>query len=184
MSASYDINYKPNPENDKIWFNLGKTYGILKDKCIRSQFTLVRSYGKSHKLTNYAWNLGLDSISSTLDNMVCGSYPPYIYQIIVDDIEVPLTRVFYDFPNPDLLRKNEYAYRQKKYQKALFKEDKEFIEEFVAHLHYFFIELDKIDIVIMNKHYKLLKKQITSFLKKLNSFESLLKEAEVIEKTE
>jgi hypothetical protein len=184
MSASYDINYKPNPENDKIWFNLGKTYGILKDKCIRSQFTLLRSYGMSHKLTKCACNLGLDSISSTLDDMVCGSYPPYIYQIIVDDIEVPLTHVFYDFPNPDLSRKNEYAHRQKKYQKALVKEDKEFIEEFVAHVRYFFIELDTINIITTNKHYKLLKKQIVSFLKKLDSFESLLKEAEVIKITE
>ena len=181
MSASYDIKYVPSIKNDKMWFDLGKTFNTIKDKCTHSQSITSRSYGTSHKMNSSIWNINLDGIASILDDMVCGSYPPYVYSINSNDLEVSLTRVFYDFPQPDIIRTNEGAYRQGRYKKAYLKDDKYFIEEFIAHLRIFLKDIININVIKNHKKINTLNQKLSKVEKSLDRFEELFREAEVIE---
>lgn len=179
MSASYDMNYIPNPENDKIWYDLGKKFSEIDDKCTRSFFITTRNYGKSHKMSNRIWNISFTSLKSILDDMVCGSYPPNIHKITVDSIDVPLTQVFYAFPNPDITRENQYAHRQHTYKKSYTKEEKKFIEDFLIKIRCFIIEIDTIEIIRQNKYYTKLKKCNSKLVKILDSFDELFRQSEI-----
>ena len=179
MSASYDMNYIPNPENDKVWFNLGKKFSVIDDKHVCASYITTRNYGKSHKMSNRIWNISFTSLKSILDDMVCGSYPPTIHKITVDSFDVALTHVFYAFPNPDIVRENHYAHRQHVYKKSYSKEDKEFIEDFLIKIRCFLIEIDTIEIIRQNKYYTKLKKCINKLVKVLDSFDELFRQAEI-----
>ena len=185
MSASYDMNYVPRPENDKIWFDLGKMFGLIRYKNTKVNFMAIKGYGKSHKMTNAACSISLTSIASVLDDMVCNDYPRNIHVIKVNDVEVGLTSVFYNFPNPDIDDTNEYAHRQSKYNKAFYEDDKQFIEEYIAHFRIFLRDVQTVELVKKNKkYYDRLTKSISKLIKQLDKFESMFKEADVIKRDE
>jgi hypothetical protein len=179
MSASYAMNSVKNPEHDKIWYDLGKKLSIIDRNCTRSYFITMQNYGMSHKMTSKICNIRLISIKSTLDDMVCGNYPLDIHTITAYSVEVPLTHVFYAFPNLDLITENQYAQRQHTYKKSYNKEEKEFIEEFLILIRYFLLEIVEIDIIKQNKHYKRLEMNINKIMKALDSFNKLFRQAEM-----
>ena len=178
MSDSYAINGVKNPEHDKIWYDLGKKLSIIDHNCTRSSLITMQNYGTSHKMSSKICNIRLISIKSTLDDMVCGSYPLDIHTITAYSVEVPLTRIFYHFPNPDLTT-NYYAQRQHTYKKSYTKEEKEFIEEFLILIRYFLLEIVEIDIIKQNKHYNRLEKNINKIMKAIDSFNKLFRQAEI-----
>lgn len=177
MSASYDMNYAPNPENDKIWYNLGKRFSVIEDNHISSCFITTGKFGKSHKMSNRIWNISFISLKSTLDDMVCGSYPPNIHEITVDSISVPLVHMFYSFPNPDINRQNHYAAKKHVYEKSYSIEEKQSIEEFIGQIRCFLLDIVKIDIIKNNKYFNRLTKNISKLVKSLDSFEELFRQA-------
>ena len=150
MSASSAMNYVVRPECDKIWYDLGKKLSVIDHNCKRSCFITMQNYGTSHKMSSKICNISLLSIKSTLDDMVCGSYPLDIHTITADSVEVPLTHVFYHFPNPDLTTTHQYAQRQHTYKKSYTKEEKEFIEEFLILIRYFLLEIVEIALYSSN----------------------------------
>jgi hypothetical protein len=179
MSDSYAINGVKNPEHDKIWYDLGKKLSVIDRNCTRSYFITMQNYGTSHKMSSKICNIRLISIKSTLDDMVCGSYPLDIHTITAYSVEVPLTHVFYNFPNPDLTTENQYAQRQHTYKKSYNKEEKEFIEEFLILIRYFLLEIVEIDIIKKNRHYNRLERNINKIMKAIDSFNKLFRQAEI-----
>lgn len=162
-------------EKDITWFTIAKDFGLLTYEWKQILFKTLNSYGFSHKMSKYTREINhilSVRIASTLDTMVCDNYPMTMCEITVDNISVPLTQLFYNFPNPDILDTNLSAYRKNKYPHTYSDDDREYIQNSIAHLNVFLIKINEIDL-IKNDYYNNLTIKCKEIKKYLDKYEIL-----------
>ena len=138
---------KSNSEIDNKWNNLGIKFLDINEKFnYRFVPIILSNFNSRHKMYNVADNKlrGLMlNLQSELDNMVCSYYPSTTYELNTDS-KIRSTKVFYEgrFAEKQTIEKFVKNNNNKKKINKLEKEEKEFVDEFVAELQEFINYLD------------------------------------------